>query len=156
MSRRRSLASEVLAPRGGWKGMEREGGKGDKNSPAVQVHWKWRGCWLRRAISQKSQNNKRNIERDCLEEQSLCGTFMTAFKMGENCKGGWNDVSISKHVVPAGLWPGGLLGCLSALRSLESWGISSIRSHQMCGNHAGIWMCFTGQEKGTKSEKVPA
>lgn len=37
---------------------------------------------------------------------------MTAFKMGQNSKGGWTDFSISKHVVPAWLWPGGLLGCL--------------------------------------------
>ena len=109
----------------GCKGrQEGKGRKKSKNSPAVQVHSKWRGCSLRTAISQRSQNNKRwmiiskkkkkerNTERDCLEEESLCCIFLTAFKMGENRKGGWTDPSISKHVVPAWLWPGCVPGCL--------------------------------------------
>lgn len=34
------------------------------------------------------KKKKRNTERDCLEEESLCCIFLTAFKMGENRKGG--------------------------------------------------------------------
>ena len=139
---------EVSVPREGCKGKAgRKRKKTSKNSPAVQVHWKWRGCWLRTAISLRSQNNKRNTERDCLEEESLCCIFLTAFKLGENRKGGWTDPSISKHVVPAWLRPGCVPGCLQKPREVA----------YPCP--LGMWklfldtMCFTGQEKGTKLRK---
>lgn len=67
-------------------------------------------------------------------------------------------ISASLNVwLPASLCPGGLLGCLSALISLESWR-GSLSIPIKCVETAPSYRCsslsFTGQEKGTKSEKL--
>lgn len=142
---------EVFVPREGCKG--KAGRKRKKKRKTKQLSCpstlKVKGMLIENS-SQRSQNNKRNTERDCLEEESLCCIFLTAFKLGENRKGGWTDPSISKHVVPAWLQPGCVPGCLQKPREVA----------YPCPSD--MWKLFLDTavlhwtRKRNKTEKVPA